>query len=384
MNAAAREPVAVPAEETVTLPPAKGDSDFGGRTLDDAPAPTDALLDVRGLKKHFPIRKGLLGRRAGEVRAVDGVTLWVGRGETLGLVGESGSGKTTAGRTILRLLEPTAGSARFDGRDIFAMDDDELRKLRRRAQIVFQDPFGSLDPRMTVGDTLREVLHVHRLASGRAADARIAELLRTVGLRPAHAGRYPHEFSGGQRQRIGIARALSVEPDFIVCDEPVSALDVSVQAQVLNLLQDLQQRLGLAYLFIAHDLSVIEHVSSRIAVMYLGRIVEIGPAERVIGDPAHPYTQALVDSIPDLGRESRVLAGEPASPLSPPSGCAFHPRCPIARTDAGCNTVMPTLFAEESESVVTGTSGPAVDRTGHGAACWRREESRALLGVVRS
>jgi oligopeptide/dipeptide ABC transporter ATP-binding protein len=365
----ARAPVAVPAEENVALPPAKGDSDLGGRTLDDVPAPPDALLDVRGLKKHFPIRKGLLGRRAGEVRAVDGVTFWVGRGETLGLVGESGSGKTTAGRTILRLIEPTAGTARFDGRDIFAMDDDELQRLRRRAQIVFQDPFGSLDPRMTVGDTLREVLHVHRLARGPAAEARIGELLRTVGLQPAHAGRYPHEFSGGQRQRIGIARALSVEPDFIVCDEPVSALDVSVQAQVLNLLQDLQQRLGLAFLFIAHDLSVIEHVSSRIAVMYLGRIVEVADARQLAARPVHPYTRALLSAVPVAEprrrRDHIVLHGDIPNPAAPPPGCPFHPRCQHPLKDADCARLVPPL-AEKTpnqfaacikERSMTGTTG---------------------------
>jgi oligopeptide transport system ATP-binding protein len=231
---------------------------------------------VRRLKKYFPVSGGFLGRERAAVRAVDGITFWLRRGETLGLVGESGSGKTTAGRTLLRLVEPTEGQALFEGRDIFAMDRRELRRMRRRAQIVFQDPFASLNPRMTVGDMIREVLSVHRLARGRAAEIRVRELLDLVGLSPGHADRYPHEFSGGQRQRIGIARALSVEPDFIVCDEPVSALDVSVQAQVLNLLESLQQKLGLAYLFIAHDLSVVEHVSDRIAVMYLGRIVEMG------------------------------------------------------------------------------------------------------------
>ncbi|MGH7555694.1 MAG: ABC transporter ATP-binding protein, partial [Longimicrobiales bacterium] len=276
------------------LPPPKGDSDLGGRTPDRVETPADTLLEVRGLQKHFPIRRGLLSKQVGAVRAVDGVSFWLRRAETLGLVGESGSGKTTAGRTLLRLIEPSAGTATFDGQDVFAMDHDELRRLRRRAQIVFQDPYGSLNPRMTVGDTIREVLKVHKLARGRAADARVRELLSLVGLLPAHASRYPHEFSGGQRQRIGIARALSVEPDFIVCDEPVSALDVSVQAQVLNLLEDLQQRLGLAYLFIAHDLSVVEHVSDRIAVMYLGRIVELGDAREVINAPVHPYTRALL------------------------------------------------------------------------------------------
>ncbi|HEX7120220.1 MAG TPA: oligopeptide/dipeptide ABC transporter ATP-binding protein [Longimicrobiales bacterium] len=320
-------------------------------------APPDALLDVRGLKKYFPIRKGLFGRVAGHVRAVDDVSFWIRRGETLGLVGESGSGKTTTGRAILRLIEPTAGTARFDGRDIFRMDDQELRRLRRRAQIVFQDPFGSLNPRMTVGDALREVLRVHGLARGAAAERRVHELLERVGLDPDHARRYPHEFSGGQRQRVGIARALSVEPEFIVCDEPVSALDVSVQAQVLNLLRDLQARLGLAYLFIAHDLSVVEHVSDRIAVMYLGRIVEIGDARDVIQRPGHPYTRALLSAVPvarprgtahrpdtrahDGGR-TRLL-GDPPSPAAPPRGCPFHPRCPHPLKDADCVRTTPRL-----------------------------------------
>jgi oligopeptide/dipeptide ABC transporter ATP-binding protein len=324
-----------------------GTGDTAGVTTDALPAPDDALLDVRGLVKHFPIRKGLLGRAAGMVRAVDGISFWIRRGETLGLVGESGSGKTTAGRTLLRLIEPTGGSARFDGVDIFAMDATELRRLRRRAQIVFQDPFGSLNPRMTVGDTLREVLRVHRLARGDGASARVLELLSLVGLQPEHANRYPHEFSGGQRQRIGIARALSVEPDFIVCDEPVSALDVSVQAQVLNLLQDLQERLGLAYLFIAHDLSVIEHVSDRIAVMYLGRIVELGDAAAVIGSPMHPYTRALLSAVPKPEvtgqRDHIVLHGDIPSPASPPPGCPFHPRCQHPLKDADCARIRPPL-----------------------------------------
>jgi oligopeptide/dipeptide ABC transporter ATP-binding protein len=281
------------------------------------------------------------------VKAVDGVTFWLSRAETLGLVGESGSGKTTAGRSILRLIEPTGGSALFDGRDIFELSDDELRQLRRRAQIVFQDPFGSLNPRMTVGSALREVLHVHKLAEGKAAQTRVRELLETVGLQPQHAARYPHEFSGGQRQRIGIARALSVEPDFIVCDEPVSALDVSVQAQVLNLLQDLQKQLGLAYLFIAHDLSVIEHVSDRIAVMYLGHLVELGEARAVVTEPRHPYTKALLSAVPqpEPGRAAQriVLAGDIPSPANPPTGCVFHTRCQHRLKDQDCTRIVPPL-----------------------------------------
>ena len=319
------------AEPDSVLPPAKGDSDTGGRVLEDVEPPPDALLHVRGLKVHFPLRRGLFPRLVGHVKAVDGVTFWVRRGETLGLVGESGSGKTTTGRAVLRLIEPTDGSVRFAGVDVRAMDDDALRRLRRRAQIVFQDPYGSLNPRLTVGDTLREVLRVHGIARGADAKRRIDELLETVGLRSFHAARYPHEFSGGQRQRIGIARALAVEPDFIICDEPVSALDVSVQAQVLNLLAALQERLGPAYLFIAHDLSVVEHMSDRVAVMYLGRIVETGPTAQVIERPRHPYTQALLSAVPvpdpAAQRERIVLPGDVPSPSNPPSGCPFHPRC---------------------------------------------------------
>lgn len=337
-----------PISETIQdLPPAKGDSDLRGRTPADLQAPSDTLVEVRELKKHFPIRKGLFGRTIGQVRAVDGVTFWVRRGETLGLVGESGSGKTTTGRTLLRLIEPSSGSARFEGEDVFAMSGERLRKLRRKAQIVFQDPYGSLNPRLTVADTIREVLKVHDLAHGRDADLRVRELLSLVGLAPDHAFRYPHEFSGGQRQRIGIARALSVEPDFIVCDEPVSALDVSVQAQILNLLQDLKARLGLAYLFIAHDLSVVEHVSDRIAVMYLGRIVEIGDTKDIVQRPKHPYTRALLSAVPvaeaRAQRQRIVLTGDVPSPARPPSGCPFHPRCPHPLKDADCARVVPPL-----------------------------------------
>jgi oligopeptide/dipeptide ABC transporter ATP-binding protein len=322
-------------------------SDLSGRTPDDIAPPDDALLYVRDLKKHFPIKRGLFSKTVGQVKAVDGVTFWLRRGETLGLVGESGSGKSTTGRTLLRLIEPTAGSATFNGQDVFAMDGEELRRLRRKAQIVFQDPYGSLNPRMTVGDTIREVLKVHRLAAGAAARKRVLELLDTVGLPSTAATRYPHEFSGGQRQRIGIARALSVEPEFIVCDEPVSALDVSVQAQVLNLLQDLQKQLGLAYLFIAHDLSVVEHVSNRIAVMYLGRIVEIGDAQQVIRSPRHPYTRALLSAVPEpivSNRKTRiVLTGDIPNPAAPPSGCVFNPRCQHPLKDADCTRIVPPL-----------------------------------------
>jgi oligopeptide transport system ATP-binding protein len=339
--------LAVSARPDDVLPPAKGDSDLRGLTPDDVPAPAGSLLEVRGLKKYFPQKGGFFGRERSAVRAVDGVTFWLGRGETLGLVGESGSGKTTTGRALLRLIEPTDGSALFDGRDVFRMERRELREMRRRAQIVFQDPFASLNPRMTVGDTIREVLTVHRLAKGKAAEARIRELLETVGLLPAHADRYPHEFSGGQRQRIGIARALSVEPDFIVCDEPVSALDVSVQAQVLNLLESLQERLGIAYLFIAHDLSVVEHVSNRIAVMYLGRILEMGDAPDVINDARHPYTRALLSAVPvpepGRRRERIVLRGDVPSPSDPPPGCPFHPRCQNPLKDADCAAIIPPL-----------------------------------------
>ena len=335
------------AEPDSALPPAKGDSDTGGRRLEEVEPPPDALLYVQGLKVHFPLRRGLFPRVVGQVKAVDGVTFWVRRGETLGLVGESGSGKTTTGRAVLRLIEPTDGHVRFAGVDVRAMDDDALRRLRRRAQIVFQDPYGSLNPRLTVGDTLREVLRVHGLARGVEARRRIDELLETVGLRPFHAARYPHEFSGGQRQRIGIARALAVEPDFIICDEPVSALDVSVQAQVLNLLADLQERLGPAYLFIAHDLSVVEHMSDRVAVMYLGRIVETGPTGQVIDRPRHPYTQALLSAVPvpdpSARRDRIVLPGDVPSPSAPPPGCPFHPRCQHPLKDADCTRIVPPL-----------------------------------------
>ena len=316
-----------------------------------APAPSrDAvkpLLSVRDLTKHFPVKRGVVGRVTGQVRAVDGVSLDVAPGETLALVGESGCGKSTTGRAILRLIEPTSGSVTFDGIDVLGLDSADLRKLRRRMQIVFQDPFSSLNPRMSIGAIVREGLTIHRLAEGSAADARVRQLLEEVGLRPEYASRYPHEFSGGQRQRVGIARALSVEPSFIVCDEPVSALDVSVQAQVVNLLQDLQRDRGLAYLFIAHDLSVVEHIADRVAVMYLGHVVELAPVERLYNEPVMPYTQALLSAVPapepGVKRERILLAGDVPSPANPPSGCVFHPRCQHPARDAACAKIVPPL-----------------------------------------
>jgi len=313
-----------------------------------SPSEATPLVEVRDLRVHFPVRRGTLGRPREHVRAVDGVSFTLRRGETLGLVGESGCGKSTTGRALLRLIEPTSGDVRFDGRDVGALDADELRRFRRRAQFVFQDPFGSLNPRLSVGAMLEEVLSVHGLGGPSRRD-RAVELLERVGLRPEHIDRYPHEFSGGQRQRLGIARALSVEPEFLVLDEPVSALDVSVQAQVVNLLEDLQAELGLTYLFIAHDLALVEHVSDRVAVMYLGRIVELSDAGDLYRAPRHPYTRALMSAVPRPnpdGRESRrriVLEGDVPSPIAPPSGCPFHPRCWHAAKSEACLVTLPLL-----------------------------------------
>ncbi len=299
-------------------------------------APATNLIEVTDLYKYFPIHAGLLSRHVGDVKAVDGVDLSIKPGETLGLVGESGSGKTTVGRVILRLLPATSGEVCFDGRPILKLPRGEIRRLRKEMQIIFQDPFASLNPRMSVGDIVGEPLKIHHIATGKNAQMRVQELLRRVGLQPYHANRYPHEFSGGQRQRIGIARALAVDPKFIVCDEPVSALDVSIQAQVINLLEDLQSQLGLTYLFIAHDLSVVRHISTRVAVMYVGKIMEFAERDDLYERPLHPYTQSLLSAIPipdphvERRRKRIVLTGDIPSPVNPPSGCRFHTRCPIA------------------------------------------------------
>jgi len=296
---------------------------------------TPALLEIRDLRVHFPVRQGWLGYGHAAVRAVDGVSAEVRAGETLGLVGESGCGKTTLGRAVVRLQEPTAGQVVFEGVDLLGLSKAEMRRRRRRLQMVFQDPVGSFNPRMTVASILGEALDIHGLARrGRDRRDRIASLLESVGLHADQASRYPHQFSGGQRQRIGIARALAVDPALIVCDEPVSALDVSVQARIVNLFQDLQESRGVAYLFIAHDLAVVEHISHRIMVMYLGRVMEVAPARELCRSPRHPYTQALISAVPEvdpeLRRERIVLSGEVPSPIDPPRGCPFHTRCPLA------------------------------------------------------
>lgn len=321
------------------------------------------LIEVKNLRTYFAIRRGLFSRVSGYVKAVNDVSFTIRAGQTLGLVGESGCGKTTVGRTLLRLIPATEGSFSFEGRDVFALKGRELRKARRDMQLIFQDPYGSLNPRMTVGNIVGESLTAHGMIRGTERRQRVAELLEKVGLSPGYASRYPHEFSGGQRQRIGIARALALSPKFIVCDEPVSALDVSIQSQVVNLLQDLQAEMGLTYLFIAHDLAVVEHISDYVAVMYLGQIVEYAHRDQLYNRPRHPYTMALMSAIPrpetGTGRKRLVLGGEVPSPANPPAGCTFHPRCPWC--EQRCREEIQQLGEKE---------------TGHRAACWK---SQAVL-----
>jgi len=349
-----------------------------------APAqPGTPLVEVRDLQTYFPIRRGVLSRTVGHVKAVDGVTFDVPAGRTLGLVGESGCGKTTVGRTLLRLIPATGGTVRFKGEDFFAPTGRELRRLRQKMQIVFQDPVSSLNPRMTIGSIIGEPIEVHGIASGQAKRDLVASLLGRVGLDPSYAARYPHEFSGGQRQRIGIARALSLSPDFIVCDEPVSALDVSIQSQILNLLDDLQQERGIAYLFIAHNLAVVEHFSDEVAVMYLGRIVEKASATELYANPKHPYTQSLLSAVPEPNprptKRRIVLAGEVPSPSNPPTGCHFHPRCPLTRERAkqgGANDTVQITSGGHEVRVLRRCVEQRQEleqkqgEPGHVAACW--------------
>ncbi|HEY7218123.1 MAG TPA: dipeptide ABC transporter ATP-binding protein [Candidatus Binatia bacterium] len=320
-----------------------------------------SLLEIRDLKKYFPVGEGLFSRGKGSVKAVDGVTLTVNEGETLGLVGESGCGKSTLGRTILRLIEPTGGEVMFHGKNLLALSARELRDTRREMQIIFQDPYASLNPRMRVGDIVGEGLEIHKLAKGKAKRDRVMELLHQVGLREDHYPRYPHEFSGGQRQRIGIARALAVNPKFIVCDEPVSSLDVSIQAQIINLLQELQEKMHLTYLFISHDLRVVEHISHRVAIMYLGKVVEIANSETIYRDAKHPYTRALLSAVPmpdtERKKERIVLEGDVPSPVNPPPGCTFHPRC--SYREALCSQTEPPLdFDANRHGVACHVFGP--------------------------
>ncbi len=327
-------------------------------------AAREVLVDVKNLKMYFPVSSGMLFQRAmAYIKAVDDVSFFVRRGETLGLVGESGCGKTTTGRCILQLYKPTAGQVSFEGRELTELSNRQMRSMRRRMQVIFQDPYSSLNPRMTAGNIIGEPLVVHRMVQGKAEyREKVADLLQNVGLNPYMADRFPHEFSGGQRQRIGVARALSVSPNFIVADEPVSALDVSIQAQIINLLEDLQEQFDLTYLFIAHDLSVVRHISDRVGVMYLGHIVELAERNEIYRDPTHPYTKALLSAVPipdpvvDSKRDRVLLTGEVPSPLDPPSGCVFHPRCSIATEQ--CSQVLPELRQVRSD---------------HWAACIRTE-----------
>ncbi len=353
----------------------------------EPPTAAPPLLNVQDLRTYFPVRRGLMRRTVAHVRAVDGVSLHVQPKETVGLVGESGCGKSTAGRTILRLIPATSGRVTFDGESVFEMDRAQLKAMRRRMQIVFQDPVGSLNPRMTVGNIIGEPIRVHGLARGAALRDRVAALLERVGLNADYAQRYPHEFSGGQRQRVGIARALALEPSFIVCDEPVSALDVSIQSQILNLLSDLKDELGLSYLFIAHNLAVVEHFCDRVAVMYLGKIVESASRDRLYDHAQHPYTRALLSAAPrpePLKKKARIiLPGEVPSPMSPPTGCAFHPRCPRTRecaAGADASQTVPITTLGETTSVMrrcveeTPTLDPLTDTPDHLAACWFKPE----------
>jgi oligopeptide/dipeptide ABC transporter ATP-binding protein len=319
---------------------------------------SETLIRVEGLRKYFPVRSGVLQRVQGWVQAVDDVSFSIRKGETLGMVGESGCGKTTIGRTMLRLTEPTAGAVYYNDVNVFGLKGPDLKAMRRNMQIIFQDPYGSLDPRMPIGESVMEGLRIHNIGDPKQRYQKTLEMLQKVGLEDYHARRYPHEFSGGQRQRIGIARALALSPSFIVCDEPVSALDVSIQSQVLNILKDLQHELGLTYLFIAHNLSVVEHISDRVAVMYLGKMVELTSREELFRNPLHPYTQALMSAIPipdpKIRRERIILKGDVPSPLHPPTGCRFHPRCPVAMEH--CKVQEPP-FKEVSPE--------------HSVACWR-------------
>lgn len=313
----------------------------------------EIILKAVNIKKYFPIKKGLLLKTVGQVKAVDDVSLEVRQGETLGLVGESGCGKSTLGRTLIRLYEPTAGTIEFEGKNFLKIKGRSLRALRKDIQMIFQDPYASLDPRMTVGQIIQQPFDIHGVGKSAEREKRVKELLELVGLKASHVNRYPHEFSGGQRQRICIARAIALNPKLIICDEPVSALDVSIQAQILNLLKDLQEKLGLTYVFISHDLSVIEYFCNRVAVMYLGKIIELGTRDELFADPKHPYTQALLSAIPRVGEGKKAmkksLTGEVPSPINPPSGCTFHPRCPHAMDI--CSKQIPVLEGKNTQSV---------------------------------